>query len=37
MIYDEITQLIMSSLLAINPKATHKDLFNFLNDGILPL
>ena len=31
-LHDEITQLILSALLAINPKATVKDLAHFIND-----
>ena len=32
-LHDEITQLIFSALLALNPKATVKDLANYLNDS----
>ena len=31
-LHDEITQLIFAALLAINPKATVKDLAIYLND-----
>lgn len=31
-LHDEITQLIFATLLAINPKATVKDLAMYLND-----
>ena len=31
-LHDEITQLIFAALLAINPKATVKDLAMYLND-----
>jgi len=31
-LHDEITKLIFAALLAINPKATVKDLAMYLND-----
>ena len=34
---DELTQLIFAALLAINPKASHNDLANYLKDGRLSL
>ena len=37
MIYsDELTQLIMQCLIALNPEATMKDLAVYLKDGVLP-
>lgn len=35
--YDKLTGLIISALLALNPKMTQTDLANFLRDGTLPI